>query len=308
MGWLAGFYGGAVVLIAIGCAWLAKAKAKEKLAEQELQKLASIIENTSDFAGITDKEGKPLFCNSAALKMVGLKSVEEACSTHILDFFFPEDVERVIQEILPTVKEKGRWQGEFRFWHFQTEEPIPVDYNLFSIKDTDTDTGEYLGLATISRDITEYKKVEEELRQARNFLQAMIDYLPVAVFVKDAHPEKFSEIILWNKTSESLFNLAAEQVLGQTAHELFPQEQANLFLQADKEAFKNGKIIDIPEEIANSRRLGERILHTVKVPIYDENGEPEYLLCFSEDITERKQVEKSLQNSEVASLKQLLNF
>ncbi|MGB3691621.1 MAG: PAS domain S-box protein, partial [Spirulinaceae cyanobacterium] len=271
---------------------------ESKLAEQQLRRLASIVENTSDFVGIADQEGKALFANPAALKMVGLNSLAEARSNHILDYVWPEDVDRVTQEILPTAQEKGCWRGELRFRHFQTGEVIPVDYSIFALKDSDT--GEAIAWGSITRDITERKKAEEELRQARNFLQAMIDYLPVAVFVKDGHQEKFSQIKLWNKTSELLFDLAAEEVLGKTAHELFSQEKADFFFQTDKEAFKNRKIIDIPEEITHSRRLGERILHTVKIPTYDENGEPEYLLCFSEDITERKQAEEALRHSEAA--------
>ena len=46
-----------------------------------------------------------------------------------------------------------------------------------------------------------------------------------------------------------------------------------------------------------TRNKGERILHTKKVPILNANGEPEYLLGISEDITDRKQAENELKRT-----------
>ena len=40
--------------------------------------------------------------------------------------------------------------------------------------------------------------------------------------------------------------------------------------------------------------MGERILHTKKIPILDETGKPSYLMGISEDITDRKQAEMEL--------------
>ncbi|WP_413166709.1 PAS domain S-box protein [Capilliphycus salinus ALCB114379] len=139
--------------------------------------------------------------------------------------------------------------------------------------------------------ITKRKQAEEEIKQTRNFLQALLDHLPVAVFVKNANPDHFGVIQFWNKTSEQLFGISAEQAIGQTVYEFFPVEQASFFDQKDREAFLKGEIEDIPEELIDSYSLGRRWLHTVKVPVYNEQHQPQYLLCFSEDITERKRVQ-----------------
>ena len=56
--------------------------------------------------------------------------------------------------------------------------------------------------------------------------------------------------------------------------------------------------VDILEEPIRTKSLGTRILHTRKVPVYDSESQPSYLLAISQDITERKQAEQALQTSE----------
>jgi signal transduction histidine kinase len=71
----------------------------------------------------------------------------------------------VLQErILPTLAETGRWEGEVSFRHFKTGLPIPVYYNVFTVKDSQT--GEPMALATVTKDFTERKQAESELRQS----------------------------------------------------------------------------------------------------------------------------------------------
>jgi len=146
-------------------------------------------------------------------------------------------------------------------------------------------------------DITESRKAQEELQQTRNFLQSMINNLPVAVFVKDAKPENFGKFKLWNHTCERLFGITSEQAIGKTDYEFFPKTQADFFQQKDQAAFASGIPQDISEEPIETPNFGRKILHTTKIPLYDKDQQPEYLLCISEDITEYKQTEKNLQQA-----------
>jgi PAS domain S-box-containing protein len=69
------------------------------------------------------------------------------------------------------------------------------------------------------------------------------------------------------------------------------------FTKKDREVLKNKKLLDIPEEIIDTKNLGQRILHTKKIPLLDNDGNPQYLLGISEDITELKHAENSLNRS-----------
>ena len=83
--------------------------------------------------------------------------------------------------------------------------------------------------------------------------------------------------------------------IGKNDYDFWPQAQAEFFVEKDRETLKSGKIVDIPEEPIQTRHQGVRILHTKKVPILDAAGNPMYLLGISEDITERRRIEKEQQ-------------
>lgn len=150
----------------------------------------------------------------------------------------------------------------------------------------------------LQAEIDQRQQIEVELRQAQNFLQTVIDHLPVALYVKDGRPEQFGSLLLINQTCQRLFGLSAKEIVGRTSDYLFPQAQADLHEQNDRIAFAKGKPQEAIEETLFSRMLGQRTLRTTKVPLFDANHQPEYLLCISEDITERKQAEEALRESE----------
>ncbi|HEY4256145.1 MAG TPA: PAS domain S-box protein [Candidatus Udaeobacter sp.] len=141
---------------------------ERKRAEEEQRKLASLVENSADFIGMASPEGVVFYVNSAGQKLVGLKGSEEARTTRITDYVIEQELPRVEQEILPTVRRNGTWQGEVGFRHFGTGAAIPMLVNSFVIYEQGSERP--LALATISRDITKIKRAEEELRRNAAYL------------------------------------------------------------------------------------------------------------------------------------------
>ncbi len=138
------------------------------------------------------------------------------------------------------------------------------------------------------------RRSEEQARQDFGFFQATLDRLPVAVFVKDARPESFGRFVFWNTICEKLFGIKKEQSLGRTVFDLYSRDQAAFCEEQDHKAVAQGTLVDVPEEWIDSISLGRRLLHTMKSPILDESGQPRYLLCIAEDVTERKRSEEAL--------------
>ncbi|MGL5033041.1 MAG: PAS domain-containing sensor histidine kinase, partial [Microcystaceae cyanobacterium] len=134
----------------------------------------------------------------------------------------------------------------------------------------------------------------QALKQTQNFLQSILDYLPVALFVKDVHSDRFGQFLFWNHYSEILFGVNSADAIGKTVFDIHPLEQAALFDQKDREAIVQKELIDIPEELIESNSLGQIYLHTRKIVLFDDQDQPQYLLGISENITSRKQAEHSL--------------
>jgi two-component system, NtrC family, sensor kinase len=140
-------------------------------------------------------------------------------------------------------------------------------------------------------DITERKRAESDLRNTQEFLNAVLKNLPVSVFIKDAVTQRF---IYWNTASEKLLGYSTEEVLGSNSGDLFQAEQANYLQAEDRELFATGKGVDLPEIIIQTPHRGKRVLHTKKVPLFDEFGAPKYILGIAQDITESKKNETEL--------------
>src|SRR5262245_2083709 len=134
-----------------------------KRAETERNRFVTVVENSTDFIGMCDLNGIPFFVNRAGLNMVGLENIEQARHTPIRDFFFPEDQPKIMHEFFPAVLEKGHGEIEVRFRHFKTGEARWMAYKVLLLTDDD---GHPLGLATVSQDVTERKRLEDTLRKA----------------------------------------------------------------------------------------------------------------------------------------------
>jgi PAS domain S-box-containing protein len=131
----------------------------------------------------------------------------------------------------------------------------------------------------------------ETLEASEEFLNTIIEHIPMLIFVKEAQSLKF---IRFNKTADRLKGTDQEVALGKTDYDIFPKKEADGFVAKDREALRTGKIIDIPEEMIRVGNNQKRLFHTRKIPIFDKNGQPLYLLGISEDITERKKLEEQL--------------
>jgi PAS domain S-box-containing protein len=128
----------------------------------------------------------------------------------------------------------------------------------------------------------------EALQQSEAFLTAVFEHIPNMVFVKEAKSLRF---VRFNKAGEELLGIPRSEMLGKSDFDFFPAEQAQYFIEADRRVLSRERVVDIPEEPIQTRK-GIRYLHTRKIPIFNKDGQAEYLLGVSEDITEKKEIEK----------------
>ncbi len=131
----------------------------------------------------------------------------------------------------------------------------------------------------------------QEARISRKFLDSIVENLPGMIFIKEAGQLRFAKI---NRAAETVMGFSRSEMIGKSDADFFPPEQADFFNTADRNVLQSGEVLDIPEEVIDTGSNGRRILHTRKVPMYDENGNPAFLLGISEDITETIQAQQEL--------------
>ena len=142
----------------------------------------------------------------------------------------------------------------------------------------------------ITTDISELKRAAEELREKEAFLGSIVENVPNMLFVKDARDLRF---VMFNKAGEELIGAPREELIGKNDADLFPADEAAFFTKKDREVLSQKTVLEIPEEEIKTRHNGKRILHTKKIPVFDQAGRPQYLLGISEDITEQKRTEEA---------------
>lgn len=182
---------------------------KRKRAEEELEKLASVVKHSSEFINLATLDGKMIFLNDAGARVLGIDP-EDIEQTGILEVI-PDHLREMVQnELLPTVIEDGAWEGDLQCRNLKTGKLTDVHTMAFIISDPDTGVPRFL--ANISVDITERKKAEEALQESQRQLEDILALLPDATLVID----RDGKVIAWNLAMEEMTGVKKEDMLGKS--------------------------------------------------------------------------------------------
>jgi PAS domain S-box-containing protein len=236
--------------------------------QQTSDDAARFWELSSDLLCCVGSDGYVKRLNPAWERTLGW-TLEELRSRPLVDLVHPDDRERALSDV-------SRYRcrdGSYRtlLWSATS---IPEEGLIYAA----------------GKDVTASREAQEQLQRSERFLDSVLENLPTMVFVKDADELRFVRV---NKAEEDLLGIPREELIGKRDHDLFPKQAADGFVQKDREVLASGEIIDVPEEAVQTMSGGTRILHTRKIAIRDERGEPRYLLGISEDISDRRAAERA---------------
>lgn len=259
---------------------------KKSAPEIEHQIFISLAENSTEFIGISDLNLKPIYVNPAGLRRVGLDSFEQAAQTSVPDFFFPEDREFIGGEFFEQVQREGRGETEIRFRHFKTGEPLWMIYTVFVVKD---ERDAPLGYGTVSRDITERRRMEKALERSERQYRSLFDSIDEAfcivevIFDESDEPYdyRFLEV---NPAFEKVTGL--KDAAGKTANELVQNLEVHW-------AKTLGRVVKTqkPERFVNSSEAMGFWFDLYAFPVEDSVN---CVAILFENITERKRIEEKI--------------
>ena len=246
-----------------------------------------------DLLCIADFEGYFKRVNPAWERTLGYSS-QELTERPFIDFVHPEDKEVTSREAQRLVDGGETISFENRY--------ICKDGSIVWLLWNAAPQMDRRLIYAAARDQTRRKRREQQVRDIQNFLDSIVENLPITIFVKDARDLRF---VLFNKAGQELLGHTNDQLIGKNDYDFFPKTEADFFTAKDRAVLESGQLMEIPEEPMATPH-GHRILHTKKIPILDGAGKPAYLLGISEDITERKRDEETLrqQNALLTELAQ----
>jgi diguanylate cyclase (GGDEF)-like protein/PAS domain S-box-containing protein len=142
-------------------------------------------------------------------------------------------------------------------------------------------------------DITARKRAEDEVRSTREFLRAVIENVPVSIFVKDAIDLRY---VLVNRAAEEYLGLSREEIVGKTAHDIFPSPTANAVLARDRDQLKAKGCGTLEGYDVETPRNGIRAANSKRLTVRGVDGQAQFLLVMTEDVTEKLKAEAQIKH------------
>ena len=140
-------------------------------------------------------------------------------------------------------------------------------------------------------DVTEQRHAERQLAETKQFLDSIIEHIPVAIVVKDATTRKY---LLVNRAFEMMLGIPRNELLGRTTFDIHRTKDAKNIDDADTESLQNTERVTYHEIEVDTLLRGNRMQATHRIVIKNNQGEAKFLIAVIEDATERKKAEQRI--------------
>jgi PAS domain S-box-containing protein len=260
------------------------AQAETDLTESE-EKYRSLVESSEAAIAVFDIDGNLQFANTIAAAQLGAsptsvigKNMHELFPPDVADFQLTS-IRNVIRTGQGSVSEAPSYvSGEHR-WYRTSIQPIR------------NASGEIRTALIYASDITQFKSIEEALRQSEVQFQQFMRYLPGAMFIKD----NAERTIYCNERYAAVSGTTPQHIIGKRSQEYMAEDLATPFIRENEIVLAENRAMEFHQSFPSEDGFSHWL--TIKFPIPRE-GQPPLLGAISLDITREKQAEETIKRSE----------
>jgi PAS domain S-box-containing protein len=160
----------------------------------------------------TDPKGKILSCSAAACDLLGILP-GEAIGRHVSSFYAGGVGEARL--LMQQLKDKGRIRDYITEIRTPAGRRTPVALSASAVRNS---AGEIIGTLGVARNLTEIRRLEDELNKKNRFMANILQYSADAIMTMD--PE--DNVTSWNRGAEAIFGYSAAEMIGKSVSMIVP--------------------------------------------------------------------------------------
>jgi len=265
---------------------ISERKNSEKKLQQEGDLLRNLMNNIPDTIYFKDKESRFIRINAAQKQTLGVKKEEEAIGKTDFDFFTKShassaliDEQNIIRTGKPLIGKLEHIRTADGSYRWVSSTKVPLIYEDGSIN----------GIVGISRDISELKKLEEEIRASEEKYRFLFEHSPIGFFIYDTN----ARITQCNQLFIDILQSSADKLIGLDMHRLHDRIILDPILKSlqGEEGFYEGWY-------RATTSLAHVCVMLKTTPLYNAEKKVIGGMGLVDEITERKKAELEIQKSE----------
>jgi diguanylate cyclase (GGDEF)-like protein/PAS domain S-box-containing protein len=261
---------------------------REREAQLRAQNLRfdAALNNMSQGLCMFDAEVRLVICNDLYIQMYGLSRevVKPGCT---------------LRELINHRKETGSFAGDPAEYCSTILTTVvggkttsrvveTTDGRMIRVVNQPVENG---GWVVTHEDITERSKVEQERDRNREFLDLIIENVPVTIFAKEVSNHRY---VLLNRAGEKFWGIPRDEMLGKTSYDVFPKEEADRIAEREEQLLQSLEPLCRDEHPFKTRGNGTRIITSKRLVIRNKDGKGQYILGVIEDVTDRKRADERI--------------
>src|SRR3984957_5888087 len=277
--------GGIVVsalLAAIGL-WVLSALRRVKRSQQRRNAfVSSALNNLSQGVVMTNAQQRIVFCNERYLQIYGLSR---------------SDIPRNMTgpELLQMRRRRGVLDVSVEDFYATARRPEGL---VTELPDGRSVVVKYFALPNVGsvathEDCSEPRKLSRQLASTKQFLESVLDNVPVCVAAKSIETGRY---IFANRAFERFSRFSRDHIVGKRADEIFRPDTATAIEAADRAAL-NSPAGHHRTELIVERGSQKRVLASNRVIARNENNQPEFLIALFDDVTDRRSLSRELEKN-----------